>query len=561
MARTESYQVMIHEPGSVLQDRYEIEAPIGQGGMGAVYRARDRVTGNVVAVKQLRPDAGAGFENQEMLARFEGEWQLLRTLNHPRIPKMLDAFRIEECGYYVMEFIEGMSLDQALRSYKDGGHRFPEELLVQYALQILDVLDYLHSLPKPLLHRDVKPQNIIVRQADGELFLVDFGLAREGGSATTKTLVGTLGYAPLEQVKGHPEPRSDLYALGATMWHMLVGEQPAPFDIPPLATVRNDIHPALAEVIDRACQDNVNRRYANARKMEMAARQALQVLTGSEGDRQRMDELYLEEVPEIVYQGPRPLDAKEFLLRAALASASFLLLMVVLYRVKHLMKHRPEPQDSPTAAITATPGGLSATTGGDPLRPTQPGRPAPVLEQVHNSAPINLVPLAPGMDGYFSLPANWKLIGYVGKLSPNTVSAEPSQAGGLAVRRDREVAVRSVRVTFLRSQGPASVQLGLFHNDSLVYGISSIYEKGQYLTAFSVGGNFSQPLVRSWEEGLSQTVELTLGNGKAILRDVDKGQQVEMGAPAATVNNIQLILPPALQPQTLGLASLSLLEQ
>ena len=239
--------VMLHEAGSVLQERYEIEAPIGQGGMGAVYRARDRLTEQIVAVKQLRTDAGAGFESHEMLVRFEGEWQLLRTLNHPRIPRMLDSFRVGESGYYVMEFIQGKSLDQVLKVYKSSGRRFPEELLMQYALQILDVLEYLHGLPKSLLHRDVKPQNIIVRDDDSELFLVDFGLAREGGSATTKTLVGTLGYAPLEQVKGHPEARSDLYALGATMWHMLAGEQPAPFDIPPLATVRNDVHPALAD--------------------------------------------------------------------------------------------------------------------------------------------------------------------------------------------------------------------------------------------------------------------------------------------------------------------------
>ena len=550
---------MLHEVGTVLQERYEIEAPIGQGGMGAVYKARDRAGGEIVAVKQLRPDAGAGFENQEMLARFEGEWQLLRTLNHPRIPRMLDAFRVEDCGYYVMEFIEGKSLDAILRDFKANGTRFPEELLLQYSLMILDVLEYLHGLPKSLLHRDVKPQNIIVRDEDGELFLVDFGLAREGGSATTKTLVGTLGYAPLEQVKGHPEARSDLYALGATMWHMLVGEQPAPFDIPPLATVRNDVHPALAEVVDRACQDNVNRRYANARKMEMAARQALHVLTGSSADAQRIEELYLEEVPEVIYQGPRPLEAKEFLLRAALASASFLLLMVVLYRVKHLMK---TPPSSATPGVVATspvePGPLSTAM---PSQPGRPGLPPPPLDRVSSGGTVNLSPANPSMAGYFPLPTGWKLMGYVGGLSPGAVSAPPGRAGGLMFRRDVNVGLRSFRMTVFRNQGPANLQLGFWDRSNMVVGVTSILENGIYTTALSANGQVSGLLTRDWDKALAQTLELSFQNGNWSLRDVEQGREVHLAGGTAMINNIQLMVPPAVQAQTIGIGSLSLLEQ
>jgi hypothetical protein len=547
---------MLHEAGSVLQDRYEIEAPIGQGGMGAVYRARDRTNELVVAVKQLRPDAGAGFENQEMLARFEGEWQLLRTLNHPRIPRMLDAFRVEQCGYYVMEFIEGKSLDQVLKGFKSNGRRFPEELLLQYSLQILDVLEYLHGLPKSLLHRDVKPQNIIVRDVDGELFLVDFGLAREGGSATTKTLVGTLGYAPLEQVKGHPEARSDLYALGATMWHMLVGEQPAPFDIPPLATVRNDVHPALAEVVDRACQDNVNRRYANARKMEMAARQALHVLTGSVGDAQRVEELYLEEVPEVVYQGARPLEAKEFLLRAALASASFLLLMVVLYRVKHLMRAHPATP-TPTAVASAT-----AVLGGGEMRPTRaPGPPPPAFERIQGNGAITLSPPDSSTSGYFSLPMGWKVLGFAGVPSTNTLSAPPGQAGGLVIHRDVAVGLRSLRLTLLRSQGPADVQIGLWNQATIVVGITSHLEGGQYNTAITANGSISGLLSRGWNEALSQTLEMSFQGSHWVLRDVELGREVTLPGSVSVINNIQMMLPPAVQPQTVGLASLSIIEE
>ena len=555
MAGTEANQPMIHEAGEVLEGRYEIEASIGQGGMGAVYRALDRQNGQIVAVKQLKPDSSAGFESREMLARFDGEWQLLRTLNHPRIPKMLDAFRVEECGYYVMEFIEGKSLDQVLRGYKSTARRFPEELLLQYSLQILDVLEYLHGLPKGLLHRDVKPQNIIVREEDGELFLVDFGLAREGGSATTKTLVGTLGYAPLEQVKGHPEPRSDLYALGATMWHMLVGEQPAPFDIPPLASVRNDIHPALAEVVDRACQDNVNRRYANARKMEMAARQALQALTGQAGD-SRFEELYLEEVPEVIYQGGRPLDAREFLLRAALASASLLLLMVVLYRIRHLINVPGAPKATATASVT--PGGFPSPDE-FPVAPIGP--PAPPLEQLSGGSRIQLSPASPDKSGLLALPPNWRLTAYTGGLGPQSLTAPAGASAAVMLERGATVAVSHLRVSLSRSMGPVNLQLGLFSRESLLVGLVCSLENNEYVTALQADGAVSQELHCGWQQGLSQQLDLSFVSGQWILRDVVQNAEVRVAARDNHIDHIQIVVPAARQAQTLGLNSFSLAEE
>jgi len=546
---------MIHEAGDVLDGRYEIEASIGQGGMGAVYRALDRQNGEIVAVKQLKPDSAAGFESREMLARFDGEWQLLRTLNHPRIPKMLDAFRVEECGYYVMEFIERKSLDQALRGYKTTARRFPEELLLQYSLQILDVLEYLHGLPKSLLHRDVKPQNIIVREEDGELFLVDFGLAREGGSATTKTLVGTLGYAPLEQVKGHPEPRSDLYALGATMWHMLVGEQPAPFDIPPLASVRNDVHPALAAVVDRACQDNVNRRYANSRKMEMAARQALQALTGQAGD-SRFEELYLEEVPEVIYQGGRPLDAREFLLRAALASASLLLLMVVLYRIRHLI-NAPGSSSTAVAAVSVTPGDVS--TPNDFAAPSGPS--APPLDQLGNGNRIQLSPAGPDKSAFLPLPRGWSLSGYTGGLGPQSMSAPPGASAAIMLERGQAVAVSHLRLSLTRSMGPVNVQLGLFSQGDLLVGMVCSLEHNQYVSALQVDGAVSPELHCGWQQGFSQQLDLTFVSGQWILRDVVQNSEVRVAARGNHVDRIQIVVPAARQAQTLGLNSFSLAEE
>ncbi len=548
---------MNHEAGAVLQDRYEIEAAIGQGGMGAVYRARDRRTEHIVAVKQLLPDASAGFESKEMLARFDNEWQLLRTLNHPRIPRMLDAFRIEECGYYVMEFIEGQSLDQTLRGYKTTGRRFPEELLLQYALQILDVLEYLHGLPKGLLHRDVKPQNIIVREADGELFLVDFGLAREGGSATTKTLVGTLGYAPLEQVKGHPEPRSDLYALGATMFHMLVGEQPAPFDIPPIATVRNDLHPALAEVVDRACQDNVNRRYANARKMELAARQALQALTGQEGG-ERYEQLYLEETPEVVYQGARPLDAREFLLRAALASASLLLLMVVLYRIRHLLKPK-EPSPRVSVTESATPDVAFTPRAGLPV---SSGPPAPPLDVIGGSGlRIQLTPAGPDQADRLPISPGWKLTGYSGLLGSGTLGAPAGGAAAVMIGRGGPARVIHLRFSISRPRGPVNLQIGLFSERGLLVGMVSSLEGNEYFTALQSEGASSQDLRCGWQQGVSQQLDLSYIAGQWVLRDVVQNAEVKVAGRDNLVDHIQMVLPAARQAQDLTVNSISVTEE
>lgn len=548
---------MNHEAGAVLLDRYEIEAAIGQGGMGAVYRARDRQNEQIVAVKQLLPEASAGFESKEMMARFDNEWQLLRTLNHPRIPRMLDAFRIEECGYYVMEFIEGKSLDQTLRGYKTTGRRFPEELLLQYSLQILDVLEYLHGLPKGLLHRDVKPQNIIVREADGELFLVDFGLAREGGSATTKTLVGTLGYAPLEQVKGHPEPRSDLYALGATMYHMLVGEQPAPFDIPPIATVRNDLHPALAEVVDRACQDNVNRRYANARKMELAARQALQALTGQDGG-ERYEQLYLEETPEVIYQGARPLDAREFLLRAALASASLLLLMVVLYRIQHLLKSK-EPGPKVVATESATPDIVFTPGAGQPVAG---GPPAPRLDPVGGGGQrIQLTPAGPDLADSLPLSQGWKLTGYSGLLGPGMLSSPAGGSAAVMLARGGPARVIHMRFSLSRSHGPVNLQLGLFSKTGLLLGIVSELEGNEYFTAMQSEGASSQDLRCGWQQGISQQLDLSYIAGQWILRDVVQNTEVKVAGRDNLVDYIQMIVPAARQAQSLGVNSISVTEE
>ncbi|MBI3927597.1 MAG: serine/threonine protein kinase [Armatimonadetes bacterium] len=253
-----------HVAGTVVAGRYEVVALIGAGGMGAVYRAIDRHTGLPVALKQTLEERW----NEEDERRFEREAQTLRQLDHPAIPRILDHLATEDSRYLVMEFIEGVSLAEVL---KQRGAPLGAEEVVRYGFQLCEVLDYLHGREHPIVHRDVKPQNIILRKGSSKVVLVDFGIARGLETEGTKTLIGTLGYAALEQVRGYPEPRSDLYGLGATMYHLLSGEAPAPFNVPPLRSVP----PSLAEVIQRATQEAPTRRYESASRMQLALSKVL----------------------------------------------------------------------------------------------------------------------------------------------------------------------------------------------------------------------------------------------------------------------------------------------
>ena len=245
-------------PGALFHSRYQIQRAIRSGGMGEVYRAIDKETGMAVAIKRMLVEAssdgsdqGAAYHHQ----RFEEEVKILQNLNFPGIPTFVDSFLDGERRVIVMEFIEGVDLEkQVVDQQTLAGAELPVLVAVNYTIQVAKILEYLHAYrPRPIVHRDVKPANIIVRHQDNRLYLVDFGLAREvGGSTSTKTAVGTVGYAPLEQYRGHPTTRTDQYSLGVTLHYMLSGKQPLPLQIEPLDKLRDDLPHELCWVVRKA---------------------------------------------------------------------------------------------------------------------------------------------------------------------------------------------------------------------------------------------------------------------------------------------------------------------
>jgi hypothetical protein len=216
------------DPGSVLNTRYEIVRRIGGGGMGAVYLAKDRNLGDAPrAVKEMVEAHLDPTQHEKAIGDFKRESLLLTSLEHPSIPTIYDYFYDEELGrfYLVMKFISGGDLSSRLRSAPGG--RIDERTVADWGMQAADVLEYLHSRPKPIIYRDLKPANLMIDGNTGRIMLIDFGIARwvkqeEKGV----TAVGTMGYAPPELFGGRVEPRSDVYSLGATLFHLLTGSDP-----------------------------------------------------------------------------------------------------------------------------------------------------------------------------------------------------------------------------------------------------------------------------------------------------------------------------------------------
>ncbi len=215
--------------GTVLNGRYEVLRKIGGGGMGAVYLASDNNLGGVLrAVKEMVQAHIEDEQQEKAINDFKRESTILSTLDHPSIPTIFDYFFDEsECRFYlVMKYISGGDLASRLRAAPEG--RLDERTVTEWAIQIADVLEYLHSQPSPIVYRDLKPSNIMVDGNSGRVMLIDFGIARSISQREEKgvTAVGTMGYAPPELFSGNVEPRSDIYSLGSTMFHLLTGADP-----------------------------------------------------------------------------------------------------------------------------------------------------------------------------------------------------------------------------------------------------------------------------------------------------------------------------------------------
>jgi serine/threonine protein kinase len=272
----------VMQPGVVLQGRYMIEGTAGVGGMSVVYRGRDMRFKDVVrhcAIKEMYQSAPDSHTRLLTLKNFEREAGLLATLTHPAIPKVFDFFEENGRIYLILELIIGKDLETVLDENKGP---LAEERVARWAVQVCDVLSYLNNQPEPLVFRDMKPSNIMVT-ADDRIVLIDFGIAREL-IRTKGTMIGTEGYSPPEQYRGEAEPRGDIYALGATLHHLLTGsdprsETPFTFHERPLQTLNPQVSDAMAAVVNKALAYDKNARWSSALEMRDALLQ-LPVLNG-----------------------------------------------------------------------------------------------------------------------------------------------------------------------------------------------------------------------------------------------------------------------------------------
>ncbi|MFQ5857658.1 MAG: serine/threonine-protein kinase [Anaerolineae bacterium] len=223
-------------PGIVLRERYEVIALVGQGGAGAVYQAEDlRLEGRLCAIKEVRPQPGATEEAiTQAQEQFRREASILARLDHPNLPKVSDYFSCDGLDYLVMDFVPGRNLKEVLDETRRQKKFLEEERVLAWAQQLCDALEYLHSQDPPVLHRDMKPGNIKLTP-EGRIKLVDFGLVKPLDPEDPRTVtvlqgLGSLPYTPLEQYGGgidHTDTRSDIYAFGATLYHLLTGRAPA----------------------------------------------------------------------------------------------------------------------------------------------------------------------------------------------------------------------------------------------------------------------------------------------------------------------------------------------
>jgi serine/threonine-protein kinase len=259
------------EPGTLLLDRYLIVQRVGGGGMGSVYQAKDkRLADRLCAVKEMIELFADQNQRAKAVEDFKREAEVLAQLDHPSIPTVFDYF-IEGGRYYlVMRWIGGGDLAEQMRVR---GGIVEEAVVTKWAIQISDVLHYIHSQKPPIIYRDLKPANLMLDDKSGRVMLVDFGIARiVRPTEKGVTAIGTMGYAPPELFAGKVEPRSDIYSLGATMFHMLTGSDPQDnplliFDFsknPRPRQINPNISPEMESILMRSVAHKPEDRHASA---------------------------------------------------------------------------------------------------------------------------------------------------------------------------------------------------------------------------------------------------------------------------------------------------------
>jgi serine/threonine protein kinase len=394
-------------PETILQGRYRIVRQLGQGGMGAVYEAVDQRLDTTVALKETL------FAEERLRKQFEREARLLARLHHPALPRVSDHFSEGDGQFLVMQFIPGDDLSEMM-TRRSGP--FPADQVLTWADQLLDALDYLHTQEPQIVHRDIKPQNLKLTPR-GQIILLDFGLAKgQAGEisrvTTSASIFGyTPNYAPLEQIQGlGTDSRSDLYALGATLYHLMTGVKPPdaltraaavvngqPDPLVRASEANSAIAPEMDHVLGKAMAQNREQRYATASEMQKGlhgARQAATVVNRSEAKTMLFPPppatvavpTQTVATPQTVATGEttvvRPVQRRRVLPVAL--SAAVVLLVACGVLGFYLLQNRNESEEQLTAAPTPveTPASVaSPTIAPSPETTVQQAVPAPTAKQ------------------------------------------------------------------------------------------------------------------------------------------------------------------------------------
>ncbi|MBR4515222.1 MAG: serine/threonine protein kinase [Lachnospiraceae bacterium] len=260
--------------GTILDGKYEIWKEVGRGGMSIVYLARDKRLNKQWAVKEIKNDGSKSTET--LLKGLEREANILKNVDHPVLPRIVDIIDQNGVIYVVMDFIEGVTISDRLK--EEGAQ--PQELVIEWGLQLASALDYLHNMKPPVIYRDMKPSNVMIKP-EGGVKLIDFGTAKEyviENNADT-TALGTRGYAAPEQFgdsKGHgiynTDARTDIYNLGATLYHVVTGMNPCepPYEIKPIREWNPKLSSGLEKILLKCTQPNPDDRYQSCKELMYA---------------------------------------------------------------------------------------------------------------------------------------------------------------------------------------------------------------------------------------------------------------------------------------------------
>lgn len=257
----------MQQNGKIIDGKYEILTKIGQSGMSTVYLAMDKRLNKQWAIKEIRKEKH-NSNNAIVVKSILAEAQLMKKLDHAALPRIVDIIEDNEAIYVVMDYIEGETLSKILREYGPQ----PEETVIEWAKQLCEVLDYLHTRQPAVIYRDMKPSNVMLKP-DGKIKVIDFGIAREykeNNNSDTVSL-GTRGYAAPEQFggKGQTDARTDVYCLGVTLYHLVTGKSPCeePYEIYPIRRWNPALSGGLEKIIIKCTRPDPNDRYQSCAQM------------------------------------------------------------------------------------------------------------------------------------------------------------------------------------------------------------------------------------------------------------------------------------------------------